>query len=86
MGMEPRLAPAARVNGGEWLLKWRDVNGYGGIYEVSENGEVRGNEHNPVWYLAEGRDFHPSTIGKRVFLTRAEAEAALKSANTTQII
>ena len=40
--------------------------------------DVRGNKYNPVWFLAEGRDFHPTEIGRHVFLTRTEAEVALK--------
>lgn len=44
--------------------------------------QLRGNKLNPIWYIAESkndaRDFHPSSIGKTVFLTRDAAEAALK--------
>lgn len=44
--------------------------------------QLRGNKLNPIWYIAESkndaRDFHPSSIGKTVFLTREAAEAALK--------
>ena len=45
--------------------------------------EIRGNKYNPLWYMASSercvhRDFHPIEIGKTVFLTRAEAEQALK--------
>jgi hypothetical protein len=45
--------------------------------------EMRGNKHNPLWYIAERENgerasFHPTEIGKTVFLTRAEAEAALQ--------
>jgi hypothetical protein len=44
--------------------------------------EIRGNKYNPLWYMAssEGcthRDFHPTEIGKTVFLTKEAAEKAL---------
>lgn len=42
--------------------------------------ETRGSKFNPVWFLAKGRDFHPTEIGRNVFLSRTEAEAALKEA------
>jgi hypothetical protein len=45
--------------------------------------EIRGNKYNPLWYMASSercvhRDFHPTEIGKTVFLTREEAEKALE--------
>ena len=46
--------------------------------ELETISEMRGNALNPVWFFAGDRDFSPSEIGKTVFLTRAEAEAALK--------
>lgn len=44
--------------------------------------EIRGNKYNPLWYMASSercthRDFHPTALGKTVFLTREEAEKAL---------
>ena len=44
--------------------------------------EIRGNKYNPLWYMASSercthRDFHPTELGKTVFLTREEAEKAL---------
>ena len=46
--------------------------------ELEALTEMRGNALNPVWFFAGDRDFSPSEIGKNVFLTRAEAEAAMK--------
>lgn len=45
--------------------------------------EIRGNKYNPLWYMSSSercvhRDFHPTEIGKTVFLTREEAEKALE--------
>ena len=45
--------------------------------------EIRGNKYNPLWFMASSercihRDFHPTEIGKKVFLTREEAEIKLK--------
>ena len=45
--------------------------------------EIRGNKYNPLWFMASSercihRDFHPTQIGKTVFLTREEAEKALE--------
>lgn len=44
--------------------------------------ELRGNRLNPIWFVIDGEygrtSFHPSEIGKTVFLTREEAEKALK--------
>jgi nitrous oxide reductase len=45
--------------------------------------EIRGNKYNPLWYMASSercthRDFHPTEIGKTVFLARGEAEKALQ--------
>lgn len=45
--------------------------------------EIRGNKYNPLWYMASSercthRDFHPTELGKTVFLTREEAEKALE--------
>ena len=45
--------------------------------------EIRGNKYNPLWFMASNercihRDFHPTQISKSVFLTREEAEKALK--------
>ncbi len=45
--------------------------------------EIRGNKYNPLWFMASSkrcvhRDFHPTEIGKTVFLTREEAEKALE--------
>ena len=44
--------------------------------------ELRGNRLNPIWFAIDGEygrtSFHPSEIGKTVFLTREEAEKALK--------
>lgn len=47
--------------------------------------EIRGNKYNPLWYMASSercthRDFHPTELGKTVFLTREEAEKALGGA------
>jgi len=44
--------------------------------------EIRGNKYNPLWFMASSEkcthiDFHPTQIGKTVFLTREEAEKAL---------
>ena len=44
--------------------------------------EIRGNKYNPLWYMASSercthRDFHPTELGKTVFLTREAAEKAL---------
>ena len=45
--------------------------------------EIRGNKYNPLWYMASSercthRDFHPTELGKTVFLTREAAEKALE--------
>lgn len=45
--------------------------------------EIRGNKYNPLWFMASSEkythiDFHPTQIGKTVFLTRQEAEKALE--------
>lgn len=44
--------------------------------------QLRGNKFNPIWYIVQcsegNRDFHPSQIGKSVFLTGEAAESALK--------
>ena len=45
--------------------------------------EIRGNKYNPLWYMASSercthRDFHPTELGKTVFLTKEEAEKALE--------
>lgn len=45
--------------------------------------EIRGNKYNPLWYMSSSercvhRDFHPTEIGKTVFLTREEAEKTLE--------
>ena len=45
--------------------------------------ETRGNKYNHLWYIASSercvhRDFHPTEIGKTVFLTKEEALKALK--------
>ena len=44
--------------------------------------EIRGNKYNPLWYMASSercthRDFHPTELGKTVFLSREEAEKAI---------
>ena len=44
--------------------------------------EIRGNKYNPLWYMASSercthRDFHPTELGKTVFLTKEAAEKAL---------
>jgi hypothetical protein len=40
--------------------------------------QIRGNKLNPVYFVTDGSDsFAPSSIGRRVFLTKAEAEQAL---------
>ena len=44
--------------------------------------EIRGNKYNPLWYMASSercthRDFHPTELGKIVFLTKEAAEKAL---------
>lgn len=75
------LVLPCKVGQSVWFIE-NTLNVYNGktTREIVERvvSEVRGNKHNPVWYLAEGRDFHPSTIGKRVFLTHTEAEAAIR--------
>lgn len=41
--------------------------------------QIRGNKLNPIYFVTEGGDsFVPSDIGKRIFLTIEEAEAALE--------
>ena len=41
--------------------------------------QIRGNKLNPVYFVTDGSDsFAPSSIGRRVFLTKAEAEQALE--------
>lgn len=41
--------------------------------------QIRGNKLNPIYFVTEGGDsFVPSGIGKRIFLTIEEAEAALE--------
>jgi|GEM_PF-1984101 len=47
--------------------------------------EIRGNKYNPLWYMASSercthRDFHPTKLGKTVFLSREAAENALAEA------
>ena len=45
--------------------------------------EIRGNKYNPLWYMVSSercihRDFHPTEIGRNVFLSKEQAEQALK--------
>lgn len=70
-----------------FLTKSFDIENETHNYSISEYivTETRGNKFNPLWYMASNgedthRDFHPTEIGKTVFLTREEAEEALKGA------
>lgn len=48
--------------------------------------QLRGNKHNPIWYLSENaegntRDFHPTEIGRTVFVNVLEAAKKLEERN-----
>lgn len=65
-----------------WMVHQRLTSTVNNVISKMTVTELRGNRLNPIWFVIDGEygrtSFHPSEIGKTVFLTREEAEKALK--------
>lgn len=65
-----------------WMVHQRLTSTVNNVISKITVTELRGNRLNPIWFVIDGEygrtSFHPSEIGKTVFLTREEAEKALK--------
>lgn len=78
-----------RIGDPVWFItKIFDVNSEDTIESIDKYTvtEIRGNKYNPVWYLASNikgdiRDFHPSSIGRYVFLNVIDAANKLEERN-----
>lgn len=65
-----------------WMVHQRLTSTVNNVISKMTVTELRGNRLNPIWFVIDGEygrtSFHPSEIGKTVFITREEAEKALK--------
>ena len=65
-----------------WMVHQRLTSTVNNVISKMTVTELRGNRLNPIWFVIDGEygktSFHPSEIGKTVFLTREEAEKTLK--------
>ena len=65
-----------------WMVHQRLTSTVNNVISKMTVTELRGNRLNPIWFVIDGEygrtSFHPSEIGKTVFLTREEAEKALE--------
>ena len=65
-----------------WMVHQRLTSTVNNVISKMTVTELRGNRLNPIWFVIDGEygrtSFHPSEIGKTVFLTREEAEKELR--------
>ena len=65
-----------------WMVHQRLTSTVNNVISKMTVTELRGNRLNPIWFVIDGEygrtSFHPSEIGKTIFITREEAEKALK--------
>ena len=65
-----------------WMVHQRLTSTVNNVISKMTVTELRGNRLNPIWFVIDGEygrtSFHPSEIGKTVFLTREEAEKKLR--------
>ena len=76
------VALPCKVGDTVWMVHQRLTSTVNNVISKMTVTELRGNRLNPIWFVIDGEygrtSFHPSEIGKTVFLTREEAEKALK--------